>query len=60
MANMKKLREEKGLTLRELSPMVGVSASYLSLIENGKRELPVKLAKKLAEILGCKWTEFYE
>lgn len=60
MVDMKKLRKEKGLTLRELSPMIGVSASYLSLLETGKRELPVKLAKKLAEILGCKWTEFYE
>lgn len=35
-AKIRKLRQEKGLTLRSLAEAVGVDFSYLSKIENGK------------------------
>lgn len=39
MNNLKKLREEKKLTLRELSEKVRIDFSALSRAENGKRNL---------------------
>ena len=45
---LKQMRIEKGLTLKELSDLVGLSDSQLCLIENGTN----KLAEKRAVILG--------
>lgn len=45
-------RREAGLTLDALAARVGLSASALSLIENGKREPRVTLLSGLAEALG--------
>ena len=47
------LRRERGLTLAELGEKVGLSASALSLIENGRREPRVTALTGLAEALGC-------
>ncbi|GAC42262.1 helix-turn-helix domain-containing protein [Paenibacillus popilliae] len=51
-AFLRKTRKEKGMTLVELAKKVGLSHSYLSQIENGKRNLPpmttqIKLARAL-------------
>lgn len=45
-------RREAGLTLAALAGRVGLSASALSLIENGKREARVSVLAALAETLG--------
>ena len=45
-------RTERGLTLDELGAQVGVAASQLSLIENGKREPRLSLLSALAAALG--------
>lgn len=37
---VKKLRKNKGMTIRQLELYSGVSNSYLSLLENGKRGIP--------------------
>lgn len=45
---IKKLREEKGYSIRELEKHSGVSNAYLSQIENGKRGIPKpEILKKL-------------
>ena len=44
-------RTERGLTLEELGERVGVTASQLSLVENGKREAKVSLLNSLSEAL---------
>ena len=46
------LRRQSGLTLDGLSSLVGVSASALSLIENGKREAKLSLLTEIAVALG--------
>ncbi len=46
------LRRQRGLTLDDLSSRVGVSASALSLIENGKREARLSLLTDIAEAFG--------
>jgi len=45
---IKNVRIGLGLTVEFLSAKLGVSRSYLTLIENGKRRLPKRLVKKLA------------
>ena len=48
---LKKMRIEKGLTLKELSYLVGLSDSQLCLIENGTNKLTDKRAVILGESL---------
>ncbi|MDY4585512.1 MAG: helix-turn-helix transcriptional regulator [Oscillospiraceae bacterium] len=54
---LKQERLEKGLTLKELSDLVGLSDSQLCLIENGTNKLAEKRAVILGEALevGVEW-----
>lgn len=47
---VKQLRIEKGLTLKEVSALVGLSYSQLSLIENGEYMLNEKRAADIGEV----------
>ena len=49
-----------GLTVRFLSAEIGVSRSYLTLMENGKRRLPKKLVGKLAKVLKLPKAAVYD
>ena len=44
---LKKLRKERGLTLRELEKEIGVSRAYLNEIERGIREPTLRVLDKL-------------
>lgn len=47
--NIKKLREEKGLGVNELSRLSGVNASYISALERGEKENPtINTLEKIA------------
>jgi transcriptional regulator with XRE-family HTH domain len=48
---IQKKRRERGLTVQQLASCIGVSRSYLTLIENGKRSFPKKLVIPLAKSL---------
>jgi len=50
--NIRKLREKKGLTLRELAMNMSVSASLLSQIETGKTSPSLATLKKVADALN--------
>jgi HTH-type transcriptional regulator, competence development regulator len=54
---VRKLRREKGLSLRDLAPKVGVGFTYLSKIENGKLDFGdypgESLIRKLAKTLDA-------
>jgi transcriptional regulator with XRE-family HTH domain len=50
-ARIRALRESRGLNLHELARLSGISASALSLIENGKRDLRVTSLYRIAEAL---------
>jgi len=50
-AKVRTLRRRRGLSQAALAERLGVSASYLNLIEHGKRPLPSPLLLKLAEVL---------
>lgn len=58
--DIRSFRIMKGLTLKKLSEEAGISESYLSMIENKERTPSIRVAKKLSDILGINWTDFYE
>lgn len=51
---LKKMRQIYGYKASELSTMLGISASYLSEIENNKKEPSLSLLKKIAEVYDIK------
>jgi transcriptional regulator with XRE-family HTH domain len=51
-AYIRKWRRDHELTVAELADRLGWSRSYLSLVENGTREVGEKLAGDLARVLG--------
>ncbi len=58
--NLKEFRWLKGISQKKLADKIGVSQKIISAWEVGSRELPVRHAKKIAEVLDCKWKDLYE
>lgn len=55
---LKSLRERRGLTMRKLDQLSGVSHSYISQMERGERGVPKPdILKKLAGPLGVDYSE---
>ncbi|HDR7066662.1 MULTISPECIES: helix-turn-helix transcriptional regulator [Bacillus cereus group] len=52
MNKIAELRKEKLMSQETLAGLVGLSRTYISEIENNKKQPNVKLAIKIAEILG--------
>ncbi|EMX0193781.1 transcriptional regulator [Bacillus cereus] len=52
MNKVAELRKEKLMSQETLAGLVGLSRTYISEIENNKKQPNVKLAIKIAEILG--------
>ena len=57
---LKDLRVEKGLTQQEVANTANVDVTMISKIELGERQPSVKVAKKIAAVMGFKWTRFFE
>lgn len=53
------VREKKNLTQKDLAERVGVTRQMISSIENGASP-SVRLAKKIADVLGFRWFKLYE
>lgn len=49
---LKKLREDKGLTLQNVADKIGISKQYYHLIENGERQrkMDITLVKSLSSV----------
>lgn len=60
MSYLRKLRENKKLTIREVCEEAKISESMYSMIENEKRRPSVETAKKIAAVLGFSWVRFFE
>lgn len=58
--NLYVTRTEKGLTQLEVATTSGITVSYYSLIESGKRRPSVEIAKSIGNALGFSWQEFYD
>ncbi len=50
--NVRALREEQGLSQEEFAHRAGIHVTYLSGVENGKRNPTVLIVSKLAAGLG--------
>ena len=57
---LKELRHKSHLTQEQLAKMVGISRTMVTEIENGNANPSVKVAKKIAAVLGFDWTRFFE
>lgn len=51
--NLKKVREDLGLTIDEVALRMGFSKSRYSQIENSKKAPGIYIALRLAHVLGC-------
>src|SRR5580698_6624737 len=49
---VRSLRRREGLTQVQLAERLGISASYLNLIESNRRPLPAAVLIKLAQMFG--------
>lgn len=57
---LRQCRKNKKLTIKQTAPEIGLSASYLSGIENGKRSAPsFEILQKLADLLKLTPEERY-
>ena len=58
---LKELRKEsRDMTQKELAEKVGISRTMITEVENGNANPSVKVAKRIAAVLGFDWTRFYE
>lgn len=54
------MRNKKEATQEEIATLCGISRQYYGFVESGERNVPVKTAKKIAEVLDFDWQKFYE
>ncbi|WP_313799068.1 helix-turn-helix transcriptional regulator [Cytobacillus sp.] len=57
---LKEKRELLDLTHEEVATQSGIQRAYYTMIENGTRNPSVDVAKKIAGVIGFKWTIFFE
>lgn len=51
---LRKLREDRNMTLRDVEQKIHISNAYLSQVESGQRNIPtMRILSKLAECYGC-------
>jgi transcriptional regulator with XRE-family HTH domain len=58
--SLRKLRDERGLTIRALASLSGLAVNTLSLIENGKTSPSVSTLQQLAGAMDIPITAFFE
>ncbi|KGX85041.1 helix-turn-helix transcriptional regulator [Pontibacillus litoralis] len=57
---LKELRNQRGYTQHKVSKDAGIERSYYTMIEQGKRNPSVSVAKSIASTLGFDWTIFFD
>ena len=50
--NVRRLREKKKFSQKSLADKVGISVSYVSMLERGQRSPPLETIEKMAKALG--------
>jgi transcriptional regulator with XRE-family HTH domain len=45
---LRKIRIDRGMLLKQMADAIGISSSYLSSIECGKRDIPLDFVKKIS------------
>lgn len=57
---LKKIREEKNISLREVEKLTDIGYTHLSMIENGKRNVTPALLRNLAKVYNADYIDLYE
>lgn len=57
---LKKIRENKELSLREVEKLTDIGYAYLSMLENGKRNFTPALLRNLARVYNADYLDLYE
>ncbi len=57
---LKKLRDDKNLSLREVNKLTDISYTHLNMIENGKRNVTPALLRNLANLYNVNYLDLYE
>ena len=58
--NLKLLRSSMGMTQDEVASFLGIGRSAYSNYEDGRREPPLDVLEKFADLVGCDLTTLYE
>lgn len=56
---LKQLRENKKLTQKQVAKLTDTTITYISLLENGKRNASDEMKKKLSQLYGCKIIDIF-
>lgn len=57
--NLKELRENKGLTQEQVAKITGKTITFISLLENGRRNASDKTKIQLAKLYGCEIADIF-
>lgn len=60
MFDLRDIRKKRGLTLKQLGELTGLSQGYISMLENMERRPSVDAAKKIAKVLEFPWFQFFD
>lgn len=57
---LKEIRLKNEMSQEQLAEKLNINRSTIAMIETGKNQLTVQLAKQIAEIFDCNWMELFE
>ena len=58
--HLRRLRQQQGKTQAEMARALGISTSYVNLLENNERSVSVPVLLKLFEVFGVDWRDIAE
>jgi XRE family transcriptional regulator, fatty acid utilization regulator len=58
--NLRRLRTERGETQAQMGRALGISASYVNLLENNERSVSVQVLFRLFDVYGVDWRDLAE
>ena len=58
--HLRRLRLERGETQGQMARALGISASYVNLLENNERSVSVAVMLRLFEVYGVDWRDIAE
>lgn len=60
IANIRRIRKERGLTQEELAELCDTSVSYIGLLEIGRNVPKLSTIEKIADALGVDYIELFK
>jgi transcriptional regulator with XRE-family HTH domain len=58
-ARLKELRQAKGISQEALANLCGLDRTYMTSVENGRRNLSIESIEKILSGLGISFGEFF-